>query len=335
MAILLTGGAGYIGSHVLVKLLQAKTNVVVIDNLSNSNPEVFNRIKAITNQTVNFIHGDIRDAECLKNIFQNFKINSVMHFAGLKSVRESEENPAIYFDNNLIGSKNLLEQMSLANVKSIIFSSSATVYGAPIYLPYKEEHPLNPINTYGKTKLLVEKILTDLANQDDSWRISVLRYFNPVGAHHSGLIGECPSGIPNNLMPVIARVAASKDNFVSIFGSDYETPDGTGIRDYIHIDDLCNGHLAALSYINQHTGISFFNLGTGIGTSVLELIHAFEKIINRRIPVRLQLRREGDLASYWADPSKANETLGWSAKLDIHNMCQDTWHWQTKNPNGY
>jgi len=331
MTILVTGGAGYIGSHAVVKLLEANEDVVVIDNLCNSNPGVFDRIQSITNKSAKFIQGDVRDSEFLKEIFSNFDIGAVLHFAGLKSVQESTENPDIYFDNNVKGSEILLNEMSLAGVKSIVFSSSATVYGNPVFLPYTEQHPLNPINTYGETKLLVEKALNILANQDKTWHVMILRYFNPVGAHPSGLIGENPKGTPNNLMPFVSQVAAGKLPYVSIFGNDYETPDGTGVRDYIHIEDLANGHLAALNYIKENTGSHTLNLGTGKGTSVLELIKAFEKACHKKINIQFKNRRQGDLASYWADVRKAKETLNWSAQLDINDMCEDMWRWEVSD----
>ena len=331
MTILVTGGAGYIGSHTVVKLLEAGEDVLVIDNLCNSNSDVFNRIQLITNKSVNFIQGDIRDSALLKEIFAEFDISAVLHFAGLKSVQESSEKPDIYLDNNVNGSQILLNEMSLAGVKSIVFSSSATVYGKPIFLPYTEEHPLNPINIYGKTKLLVEESLNALVTKDPTWRVMILRYFNPVGAHPSGLIGENPNGLPNNLMPFVSQVAVGKHPYVSVFGNDYETPDGTCLRDYIHIEDLATGHMAALNYIKKNTGISILNLGTGKGTSVLDLIKSFEKACGKKINMAFKGRREGDLASYWANAEKATKLLHWTAKLDIDDMCRDMWHWETSN----
>ena len=335
MAILVTGGAGYIGSHTAVKLLQSGSDVVVLDNLSNSKVEVLSRIQLITNKSVKFVFGDVSDAECLKNIFNKFEIESVFHFAGLKSVEESIVNPKLYFENNVHGSEVLLNEMSYADTKTIVFSSSATVYGQPVFLPYTEKHALSPINPYGKSKLLVEEMLEKFSKNDSSWNIAILRYFNPVGAHSSGLIGENPVGVPKNLMPFLCQAALGLHPNVSIFGHDYDSPDGTAIRDYIHVEDLAEGHLAALNYVNKVGGLSTFNLGTGNGTSVLELIKVFEDVCGKKLALEFKDRREGDLPSYWADVTLANQVLNWSAKLNIHEMCTDAWNWQKMQANQY
>ena len=335
MTILVTGGAGYIGSHTVVQLIEAGQSVLVLDNLGNSHPEVINRIERITDIRPNFIQGDVRDRMLLKKIFSENTIDAVIHFAGLKSVFEGGEKPLLYYDNNVAGSISLLEEMKLANVKTMVFSSSATVYGEPVFLPYTEAHPLKPINVYGHTKLMIEQVLRDLAASDPRWKIGLLRYFNPVGAHISGLIGEDPSGIPNNLMPCVAQVAVGKRASLSIFGDDYDTKDGTGVRDYIHVDDLACGHLAALAYLQQHTGVLAVNLGTGNGTSVLELIAAFEKASGKTIAKQVIARRSGDLPEYYADAQYAADTLQWRAQHGIDRMCQDTWRWQNLNPNGF
>ena len=284
MAILVTGGAGYIGSHTVVQLLTAGHEVLVLDNLCNANAKVMERISEITGKKAAFIEGDVRDAALLQKLFSGNAIDSVIHFAGLKSVAEGGVKPLLYYDNNVTGSVTLFEQMAKANIHSLVFSSSATVYGEPVFLPYTEAHPLSPMNVYGNTKLMVEQVLRDLAKSNPAWRIVLLRYFNPVGAHSSGLIGEDPSGIPNNLMPFVTQVAVGKRAKLSVFGDDYETVDGTGVRDYIHVDDLASGHLAALDYLDKHAGILTVNLGTGRGTSVFELIHAFERACGRKIP---------------------------------------------------
>ena len=335
MAILVTGGAGYIGSHTVVQLLAAGHEVLVLDNLCNANAKVMERISEITGKKAVFIEGDVRDAALLQKLFSGNKIDSVIHFAGLKSVAEGGVKPLLYYDNNVTGSVTLFEQMAKANVHSLVFSSSATVYGEPVFLPYTEAHPLSPMNVYGNTKLMVEQVLRDLANSNPAWRIVLLRYFNPVGAHSSGLIGEDPSGIPNNLMPFVTQVAVGKRAKLSVFGDDYETVDGTGVRDYIHVDDLASGHLAALDYLDKHTGILTVNLGTGRGTSVFELIHAFERACGRKIPYEVVPRRSGDLPEYYAQADYAKAVLGWQAKYDINRMCQDSWRWQNQNPNGF
>lgn len=332
MAILVTGGAGYIGSHTVVQLLNAGQDVLVLDNLCNSKAAVMERISTITGKKVAFIEGDVRDAALLQKLFSGNAIDSVIHFAGLKSVAEGGVKPLLYYDNNVTGSVTLFEQMAKANVHSLVFSSSATVYGEPVFLPYTEAHPLSPMNVYGNTKLMVEQVLRDLANSNPAWRIVLLRYFNPVGAHSSGLIGEDPSGIPNNLMPFVTQVAVGKRAKLSVFGDDYETVDGTGVRDYIHVDDLASGHLAALDYLDKHAGILTVNLGTGRGTSVFELIHAFERACGRKIPYEVVPRRSGDLPEYYAQADYAKAVLGWQAKYDINRMCQDSWRWQNQNP---
>jgi UDP-glucose 4-epimerase len=326
--ILLTGGTGYIGSHTAVVLANAGHSVVLFDNFCNSNRGVANRINQITNQALECIEGDVRDTDLLTSTLEKLKIEAVIHFAGLKAVGESAQEPLKYYDNNVAGSISLLEAMKKTNVRTIVFSSSATVYGQPQYLPYDEVHPLNPINPYGRTKLQVEEILQDVAKSDPSWRIALLRYFNPVGAHDSGMIGEDPRGTPNNLMPYIMRVAAGALPHLNIFGDDYDTRDGTGERDYIHVMDLAEGHLAALNYLAQHHGCEIFNLGTGNSVSVLELVHEFKAASNCEIPISSEVRRAGDLATCYASVNKAQAQLGWSAKRDLTDMCKSSWNWQ-------
>jgi len=335
MTILVTGGTGYIGSHTVVQLLEAGHHVLVLDNLCNSKAQVIDRISQITGNTPQFIEGDVRNRKLLKQLFADHAIETVIHFAGLKAVGESVQKPLMYYENNVSGSVVLLDEMAAAQVKSIVFSSSATVYGEPQFLPYTESHPLKPINVYGHSKLMVEQVLQDLALSDPAWRVALLRYFNPVGAHHSGFIGEDPAGIPNNLMPFVAQVAVGKRAQLSVYGNDYDTKDGTGVRDYIHVDDLASGHLAALEYLKKNAGVLKVNLGTGQGTSVFELIHAFEKAANRKIPYEVVARREGDLSEYYADAKYSKMVLGWQAQYDIDRMCVDTWRWQSQNPNGF
>ena len=335
MTILVTGGTGYIGSHTVVQLLEAGHHVLVLDNLCNSKAQVIDRISQITGNPPQFIEGDVRNRKLLKQLFADHAIETVLHFAGLKAVGESVQKPLMYYENNVSGSIVLLEEMAAAQVKSIVFSSSATVYGEPQFLPYPESHPLKPINVYGHSKLMVEQVLQDLALSDPAWRVALLRYFNPVGAHHSGLIGEDPAGIPNNLMPFVAQVAVGKRALLSVYGNDYDTKDGTGVRDYIHVDDLASGHLAALEYLKKNAGVLKVNLGTGQGTSVFELIHAFEKAANQKIPYEVVARREGDLSEYYADAKYSKMVLGWQAQYDIDRMCVDTWRWQSQNPNGF
>lgn len=333
--VLVTGGTGYIGSHTVVQLLAANYSVVILDNLCNSSREVLNRIELLSGKKVDFVEGDIRNRDVLQTTFQLHGIDSVIHFAGLKAVGESQTQPLMYYDNNVNGSVILLEEMAKANIKTIVFSSSATVYGDPGYSQYKEDTPVAPINVYGRTKLMVEDIIKDLKNSDASWRAALLRYFNPVGAHGSGKMGESPSGIPNNLMPFVAQVAVGKREKLSVYGNDYNTPDGTGKRDYIHVEDLAAGHLAALKVLENQSELLTLNLGTGKPNSVLEMIHAFEKASGKKINYEIVARRSGDLAEYYADPTLAEKVLGWQAQLGIDRMCEDTWRWQMNNPNGY
>ena len=333
--IIVTGGAGYIGSHTCVELLNSGRDVVVIDNFSNSKPESINRIQKITGKSVTLVQGDVRDKECLRSVFKKYSVTAVIHFAGHKAVGESVRMPLTYYDNNVSGSVALAEVMSEFGVKQIVFSSSATVYATNDDTQIREDSPLMPINPYGRSKLMVEQIYSDLAASDSQWNIVILRYFNPVGAHESGIIGEDPNGIPNNLMPYISQVAVGQLEELSVFGSDYPTIDGTGVRDYIHVVDLALGHVAALQALNNHAGLITVNLGTGKGCSVLELVKAFEASTGKVIPFRMVARRPGDVATCYADPSLAESSLGWRAKLDIHAMCRDAWRWQSKNPLGY
>lgn len=333
--ILVTGGTGYIGSHTVVQLLEAGAHVIVLDNLCNSKRAVLNRVEQITGKRAEFVVGDVRDRQLLRSVFNNHKINSVIHFAGLKAVGESVEKPLEYYDNNVTGSLVLFEEMVRAGVKSLVFSSSATVYGDPVSVPITEEFPLKATNPYGQSKLVVEDILRDLYKSDTSWKIGLLRYFNPVGAHESGLIGEDPAGMPNNLMPFVAQVAAGKRLKLAVFGNDYPTPDGTGVRDYIHVVDLANGHLAAITALNSQGGLITVNLGTGRGYSVLEMIEAFERASGKPIAFEIVNRRSGDIATCYAEPAKAKALLGWVAHHDIDRMCVDAWRWQSKNPMGY
>ncbi len=332
--ILVTGGTGYIGSHTVVQLLDAGHQVVILDNLCNSKREVVNRIERITGKRPEFILGDIRDREILRALFNAHKIDAVIHFAGLKAVGESVAEPLKYYDNNVSGSVVLFEEMARAGVKTLVFSSSATVYGDPASVPIREDFPLGATNPYGQSKLMVEEILADLYKSDLSWSIARLRYFNPVGAHDSGLIGEDPSGIPNNLMPFVAQVAVGKRQKLAVFGNDYPTPDGTGVRDYIHVDDLAAGHLAALNALQNPTLLTV-NLGTGRGYSVLEMIQAFEAASGKPVPYDIVDRRPGDIAACYADPALAKALLGWEAKHGIERMCADTWRWQSMNPLGF
>ena len=341
--ILVTGGAGYIGSHTCIALHEAGYDVVVYDNLSNSSREAINRVSTLIGQPIEFIEGDIRDAELLRQVFTEHEFFGVIHFAGLKAVGESVAKPLLYYNNNVSGTITLLEVMAEANVKNLVFSSSATVYGDPEVLPIDETSPRSCTNPYGQSKLTVEHILEDLAATNDGWNLIPLRYFNPVGAHPSGQIGEDPNDIPNNLMPYISQVAVGKLEKLSIFGNDYPTVDGTGVRDFIHVTDLAQGHVAALNYLQKRVGqdkyssIGFLpiNLGTGKGTSVLELVTAFSEVSGQNIPYQFSARRAGDIASCYASADKAKELLGWEAKLSITEMCQDTWRWQSMNPNGY
>ena len=341
--ILVTGGAGYIGSHTCIALHQAGYDVVVYDNLSNSSIEAINRASKLAGQPIEFIEGDIRDAKLLKQVFAENDFFGVIHFAGLKAVGESVAKPLLYYNNNVSGTIILLEVMAEANVKNLVFSSSATVYGDPEVLPIDETSLRSCTNPYGQSKLTVEHILQDLAATNDSWNLIPLRYFNPVGAHPSGQIGEDPNDIPNNLMPYISQVAVGKLEKLSIFGNDYPTVDGTGVRDFIHVTDLAQGHVAALNYLQQQVSLSQtssvgflpINLGTGKGTSVLELVTAFSEVSGQDIPYQFAARRAGDIASCYASADKAKDLLGWEAKLSITEMCQDTWRWQSMNPDGY
>lgn len=335
MAILVTGGAGYIGSHTCVELLNAGIKIVVVDNFSNSKPESLRRMYKITGKEFKFYKVDLLDKSRLKKVFSENNIESVIHFAGLKAVSESVQIPLRYYHNNITSTLVLCEVMANYNVKNLVFSSSATVYGMPERVPISEDFPLKVTNPYGRTKLIIEDILRDLYTSDNCWSIALLRYFNPIGAHKSGLIGEDPNGIPNNLMPYISQVAVGKLGKLSIFGNDYPTPDGTGIRDYIHVIDLAIGHLRALEKVMNTTGVEAYNLGTGMGYSVLGIVNTFEKISGRKIPYKIVNRRPGDIAICYSDPSKAKRELGWVAKRSIEEMCADTWHWQANNPNGY
>ncbi|MDO7786883.1 UDP-glucose 4-epimerase GalE [Desulforamulus aquiferis] len=335
MAILVTGGAGYIGSHTCVELLNQGQSVVVIDNLSNSKPGSLERIKEIAGQEFVFYNVDVLDKEGLDKVFSENRIEAVIHFAGLKAVGESVEIPLRYYHNNITGTLTLCEVMQKYGVKRLVFSSSATVYGNPETVPISEDFPLSATNPYGRTKLMIEDILRDLYISDEKWSIALLRYFNPIGAHESGLIGEDPEGIPNNLMPYISQVAVGKLKELRVFGSDYPTPDGTGVRDYIHVVDLAIGHLRALEKIVRTTGIYTYNLGTGIGYSVLEMIKAFERASGRTVPYKVVDRRPGDIAMCYANPEKAKNELEWVAKRGIEEMCAHTWNWQINNPKGY
>jgi UDP-glucose 4-epimerase len=336
--ILVTGGAGYIGSHTCIALHQAGYEIVVYDNLSNSSREAINRVSHLIGAPIEFIKGDIRDAKALRQVFDAHQFFGVIHFAGLKAVGESVAKPLLYYNNNVSGTITLLEVMAEYDVKNLVFSSSATVYGDPETLPIDETAPRSCTNPYGQSKLTVEHILEDLAVSDTSWSLISLRYFNPVGAHPSGQIGEDPNGIPNNLMPFISQVAVGKLEKLRVFGNDYNTVDGTGVRDFIHVVDLAKGHVAALHYINNKTssiGFDAINLGTGNGTSVLELVNAFESNTQQEVPYQLSDRRAGDTASCYASADKAYRLLNWKAEYDINAMCRDTWNWQSSNPNGY
>lgn len=334
--ILLTGGAGYIGSHMLCELLEADYDVIVLDNLSNSSIEAVKRVELLTSKACIFVEGDIRDRALLDKIFQQYNIDSVLHFAGLKAVGESAEKPLMYFENNITGSLTLLEAMKDASVKKMVFSSSATVYGDPEQLPITEDCPTSmPTNPYGYTKLAVEQMMMQLVKSDSSWSVAALRYFNPVGAHESGSIGEDPQGIPNNLLPYIAQVAVGRRDKLSVYGDDYDTHDGTGVRDYIHVVDLAKGHLRALDYIADKTGYFVWNLGTGNGFSVLDMVKAFEKASGKTIPYQIVDRRDGDIAACYADPKKAASELNWKTQKNIDDMMTDTWRWQSQNPEGY
>ncbi|MGE6490438.1 UDP-glucose 4-epimerase GalE [Exiguobacterium sp. NPDC077395] len=333
--ILVTGGAGYIGTHTVIQLLEAGHEVIVLDNLSNSSREALNRVEAMTGKEVTFYLGDILDRALLEQIFLTHTIDAVIHFAGLKAVGESVKEPLRYYENNVVGTTVLLEVMQAFDVKRIVFSSSATVYGMPERTPIDESFPLSATNPYGRSKLMIEDILRDVAVADSDWSIALLRYFNPIGAHPSGQIGEDPFDVPNNLMPYITQVAVGKLDELSVFGNDYDTPDGTGVRDYIHVVDLASGHLQALDYVMDQTGVEAFNLGTGTGYSVLDLVRAFEQESGKTVPYNVTDRRPGDIATCFADPTKSKQMLGFEAKHDIRDMCRDAWNWQSNNPNGY
>ena len=333
--ILVTGGAGYIGSHTCVELLNAGIGVTVFDNFSNSSPESLARVERITGKKLDLVRGDIRDRDALRGALLSSGASAVIHFAGLKAVGESVDKPVEYYDNNVVGTLRLIEAMRECAVRTLVFSSSATVYGDPQRLPLTEDHPLSATNPYGRSKLMIEDILRDLYRSDPSWRLGLLRYFNPAGAHASGLIGEDPQGIPNNLMPFVAQVAVGKREFLNVWGDDYPTPDGTGVRDYIHVVDLALGHLKALERLQAKAGCFVVNLGTGIGYSVLDMVRAFEKTSGKPVPYRVAARRPGDIASCYADPALACELLGWTALRGLDAMCADGWRWQAGNPRGF
>lgn len=335
MNILVTGGAGFIGSHTCVELLNEGHEVIVVDNLSNSKKEALKRVEDITGKPLSFYKLDLCNKEKLKPVFEDHDIDSVIHFAGYKAVGESVEKPLAYYHNNIISTINLCEVMKEFEVYNFVFSSSATVYGNPDQSPLKETAPLSAVNPYGRTKLFIEEILNDLHVADEQWNIALLRYFNPVGAHESGRIGEDPNDIPNNLMPYISQVAVGKLDELSVFGDDYPTHDGTGVRDYIHVVDLAIGHLKALEKLNENPGVVAYNLGTGTGYSVLDVVHAFEKACGKSLPHKITDRRPGDAAICYADPTKAAEELNWQTERDLDDMCNDVWRWQSQNPDGY
>ena len=335
MKILVTGGSGYIGSHTVLELLEAGYETVVLDNLCNSSEKSLKRVEKITGKKAVFYKADIRDQAAMDKIFAKEKPEAVIHFAGLKAVGESVQKPLMYYDNNIVGTVTLLNAMKEHGCKKIVFSSSATVYGKPASVPIRENFPLSVTNPYGRTKLMIEEILGDVYTADNSWDIILLRYFNPIGAHESGLIGEDPEGIPNNLLPYVAKVAVGRLEKVNVFGDDYDTPDGTGVRDYIHVVDLARGHVKAIEKIAQDPGLKIYNLGTGNGYSVLDIIHAFSKACGHDIPYVIGPRRAGDIDMCYADPQKAYEELNWKAEYDLNKMCEDTWRWQSHNPDGY
>jgi UDP-glucose 4-epimerase len=333
--ILLTGGAGYIGSHTALELLNAGYKVISFDNFSNSSDEALRRVEQLTEHRIISINGDIRDEPALRQVFSQYNIAAVVHFAGLKAVGESTQIPLHYYDNNVAGTITLCRIMREFNIKKLVFSSSATVYGDARQVPIPETAPRSATNPYGQSKLMIEHILQDLAAAEPDWGISLLRYFNPVGAHSSGRIGEDPNGIPNNLMPFISQVAVGKRAQLSVFGDDYATHDGTGVRDYIHVVDLARGHVKALQYLEQHSGIEAINLGTGTGYSVLDMVNAFSRVNNVAVPYNIAPRRPGDIATCYAQPDKAKTLLGWQAEKTLDDMVRDSWHWQSANPNGY
>lgn len=334
--ILVTGGAGFIGSHTVVELQEAGYDIIVVDNFSNSKPEALKRVEQITGREVRVCEADICDRQALDRIFESNSIDAVIHFAGLKAVGESVEKPVEYYRNNIMGTLELIDSMRSHGCKRLVFSSSATVYGTENKAPYTEDMPTHTsTNPYGYTKVMIEQMLIDTAKADPEWSIALLRYFNPIGAHPSGLIGEDPNGIPNNLFPYIAQVATGKRECLGVFGNDYDTPDGTGVRDYIHVVDLARGHLCALGHVLSHTGVEAVNLGTGTGSSVFDVLHAFEKACGRELPHKVMPRRAGDIAWCYSDPSKAERLYGWKAQYDIDDMCRDGWNFASKNPNGY
>lgn len=335
MRVFVTGGAGYIGSHTILELLRAGHEVFSCDNYSNSSPEVLRRVRRIANADIGEVNADIRDTSQMEQALADFAPEAVIHFAGLKAVGDSARVPLEYYENNAIGTLSLLKGMDSAGCRKIVFSSSATVYGEPKYLPYDEAHPLGPANTYGRTKLMAEQVISDWQRATSDTSAVLLRYFNPVGAHSSGEIGEDPNGVPNNLMPYIAQVAVGRRPHLNVFGNDYDTRDGTGERDYIHVVDLARAHLAALDFANQNSGCEAFNIGCGIAHSVMDMVNGFEAASAQPIPVKMVGRRDGDLASYFADASKANRLLGWHAELGLDDMCRSAWTWQLRNPNGY
>lgn len=336
MTILVTGGAGYIGSHTVIELINNNYEVVILDNLVNSSEKVLDRLKQITGKDIPFVKADILDRDALNEVFDNYKIDAVIHFAGLKAVGESVSKPWEYYNNNIAGTLVLLDVMKSHGVKNIIFSSSATVYGDPAFIPITEECPKGTCtNPYGWTKSMLEQILSDIQKADASWNVILLRYFNPIGAHKSGLIGENPNGIPNNLMPYVTQVAVGKLKELGVFGNDYDTPDGTGVRDYIHVLDLASGHVAALNKIKENCGLKIYNLGTGNGYSVLDIVKNFEEATGVKIPYSIKARRPGDIATCYASADLAKKELGWEAKYGIREMCEDSWRWQSQNPNGF
>lgn len=335
MNILVTGGAGYIGSHTTLQLLQAGLNPVVLDNFCNSKPAVLERIARLAGRAPTLVQGDIRDAQLLARVLRDHAIDAVIHFAGLKAVGESVAQPLAYYDNNVYGTQVLLTAMREAGVRTLVFSSSATVYAESTVMPLREDAALAPSNPYGRTKLMVEQMLADVVASEPGWYMTALRYFNPVGAHDSGLMGEDPQGVPNNLMPFIAQVAVGRRAALQVFGNDYPTVDGTGVRDYIHVMDLAEGHLAALRHGHGHAGLHTYNLGAGHGHSVLQMLAAFSQACGRELPHTVAPRRAGDLAAYWADPTKAAAELGWRVTRGLDQMCADTWRWQSHHPQGY
>ena len=336
MAVLVTGGAGFIGSHTLVELLSAGEDAVVVDDLSNSSEKALERVRIITQRCFKFYKCDICNEKALRRVFEENKIDSCIHFAGLKSVGESVKKPLEYYDKNVAGAVGLCKMLADYGAKRMVFSSSATVYGEPKYVPIDEEHPIGKTsNPYGESKKMIEKILTDISNADNEWSAMLLRYFNPIGAHKSGLIGEDPNGIPNNLMPYVAGVASGRFKYLNVFGNDYDTPDGTGVRDYIHVSDLAKAHIKALEYVRENKGAEAVNLGPGRGYSVLELVAAYEKASGKQIPYRIAERREGDVGACYANTEKAARLLGWRAERGIDEMCMDLYRWQRMNPNGY